>query len=258
VDLQQSKLLDRLVLPAATRHVSAVWDLLEEAGFPDHSGVVESETETVAALEWPPGTPILTVINDLLTAVNYDTLSFTPEGLPVAAPYVSPQDTFPLWEYAVDAASVIRPGIDTTLDLFNVPNVWVGVVSEPDRPPLRSVLRNDDPASALSTVSRGREIVQLIDSSMLHLTEQQDTSGNTIPAATQGDLDKLVERARDESSTVFEQVKMTTGLMPFHGVGNVFSIDYGAGAANYREVSWSMDLAAGGAMVHELRRAVIL
>jgi hypothetical protein len=68
----------------------------------------------------------------------------------------------------------------------------------------------------------------------------------------------LVLRARSESSTIYEQVKMSTGLMPFHGVGDAVGVDYGAGLGNYREVSWSMELRAGGQMTHELRRAVTL
>jgi hypothetical protein len=51
---------------------------------------------------------------------------------------------------------------------------------------------------------------------------------------------------------------MSTGLMPFHGVGDAVGVDYGAGLGNYREVSWSMELRAGGQMTHELRRAVTL
>jgi hypothetical protein len=264
IDYQETKILDRYVVAAGANPVSAAKTLSglitsSSIGSVYYNAMSAPPTVTTlpAPMEWPPGTSYLTIINDLLASVNYTSLTITANGQPVSVPYVPPESSTTVWTYRVDRDSVIIPGVDTELDLFNVPNVWVGYVSEPDRPALRSVARNDDPSSATSTLSRGREIVQLVDTSTLHLTEQTGPSGN-LPAATQADLDALVLRARSESSTIYEQVKMSTGLMPFHGVGDAVGVDYGAGLGNYREVSWSMELRAGGQMTHELRRAVTL
>lgn len=260
IDVQEAKLLDRRVTNTGSEYVDAAMHVLDTVTplTPENSSqIVLGTTLLPAPMEWSPGTSKLTVVNDLLAAINYESLQMDEYGGPVVKPYVAPDSQTPVWTYTVDRSSVILPGIDTELDLFSVPNVWLGYVSEPDRPTLRSVRRNDDPGSQTSTINRGREIVQVVDTSTLHLTEQTGPTG-TLPAATQADLDALVERARSESSTIYEQVKMSTGLMPFHGIGDVVAVDYGAGVANYRETSWSMDLRAGGTMTHELRRAVTL
>ncbi len=264
VDYQETKFLDRKVIAAGSNPITEAKLLSNDitassigGAYANAMSAPPTATTLPAAMEWPPGTSYLTAINDLLASVNYTPLSITAAGQPMSLPYTAPSEEVPVWTYKVDAASVIKPGVDTELDLFNVPNVWLGFVSEPDRPTLRSVARNDDPASATSTFNRGRQIVKIVDTGTLHLTEQTTASG-TLPAATQGDLDALVLRAKTEDSTVYEQVKFDTGIIPLHGVGSVIGLDYGTGVKNYREMSWAIDLAAGGNMKHDCRRAIVL
>lgn len=201
-------------------------------------------------LEWPPGTPKLNIINDCLSAINYTTLSADAYGIFTAKPYVSPEFAPVLWEYQVDRNSVIIPGIDVELDLFNVPNVFVGYVSDPDRPALRSVYINDNPESITSTVSRGRQIVQIIEPDRPQGQEELDQ------AATQALLDAKVQRVAEEATQQFLIAKFSTALMPIHDDGDVCALNYGQGSHVFREHTWAMELKAGGAMSHEFRRVV--
>lgn len=203
-----------------------------------------------AQLEWPPGTPKLTIANDLLQAINFETLSMTSMGIPIANSYRSPDQVAPIWSYKVDRDSVIVPGIDVELDLFKIPNVFVCIVSEPDRATLRSVYVNDDPNSLTSTVTRGRSIVMMVE-------PPQTTPGmDTEQAPDQATLDAKVLRAAQEASQQFEVATFSTGLMPFHEDSDVCWIDYGEGPLLFREHEWSMDLKAGGLMTHRFRRVV--
>lgn len=243
--LQDDKLTDRHVVDVGVAHTTAVKDQLTAAGLPTSS--VSDLTQTLPApLEWEPGTTRLKIINDLLAAVNYRPVRFDAMGTPVVEPYLPPDEAPVVWRYAVDVNSVVRPGVDTDLDLFGVPNRWVGYVSQPDLPPLRAVITNDDPADPLSTVGRGRVIVRVIDTQQIG------------EAPTQAILADLVERAAQEDRSQYETASFSTGLMPFHDSGQVFELDYGDGPLRYRETSWTMELKAGGVMQHGMRRVVQL
>lgn len=193
--------------------------------------------------EWDPGTPKLTVINDLLAAINYESLFFDEQGVATVTPYVSPADRPPEFTYAADETSVITPGVGQSLDLFDVPNKWVLVVSDPDRDALTATFTNNDPASPTSTVSRGRTIVDF-------RTEQD--------AADQATLDDLAKRAAFDASQVYEEITFSTGLMPIHSNHDVYTLVYpDLGVSEvYSERRWVLPLKAGATMQHIIRRVV--
>jgi hypothetical protein len=243
--LVEDKVTTRYVVAAGTAYTTAVATVLTAAGFT--AQITASAAVLPAPMEWEVGAPRLTIVNDLLTAINYETLTMTPLGVPTSQPYLDPGSAPVIWQYTVDAASVIRPGIDRTLDLFDAPNTWVGVVSQPDRPPLVSTVINSDSASPTSTVSRERSIVRVL------ADEVKD-------AADQATLDALVARYAADASQVQEEASFTTLLMPFHENADVFTLDDGTGRGPvvFREHTWEAELVAGGAMKHTMRRVVTL
>jgi hypothetical protein len=243
--LEEDSVTDRYVVAAGANYVTAIATVLASAGFPTHL-VVDTAKTLPAPLEWEPGVAKLKIVNDLLAAVGYTSLSMDALGVPEAAPYEAPDVAPLLWSYALDTASLVRPGTVSQLDLFNVPNVIVGVVSQPDRPTLRSVATNTDPTSPLSTVRRGRNIVKILDPQLV---------ANAVDQAT---LDAIVARALAETTQQYETVEFSTGIMPIHGDGDVVTFDYGSGVNRYRETSWEIDLRAGGVMKHSARRVVLV
>lgn len=242
--LVEDKVTDRYVVAAGTNYITAVTTVLTSSGFT--TVALGTTTSTLpAAMEWEPGTPKLTIVNDLLTAINFTSLTMSPMGVPSSAPYTDPDNETAIWEYLLDRNSVVRPGIDTSLDLFDVPNVWVGIVSSPDRPALRSVVTNNVDGSRLSTTSRGRNVVRILTD------EVKD-------APDQATLDALVLRYSKEAFQLFEEATFTSALMPFHESGDVAILNYGAGPIRFREHSWDMELKAGGNHKHVFRRTVIV
>ena len=131
----------------------------------------------------------------------------------------------------------------STLDSYEVPNVIVAICSNPDMAQeLRSIYTNDNPASPLSTVSRGRKIVRV------------DTLDSV---ASQADLDAYVQRAAFEAGQIYEEIQFSTLLMPIHEYSDVLMIQHPEISGVYQETGWSMDLESGE-MTHNCRRLVTL
>jgi hypothetical protein len=233
------KVTTRYTVNSATSYTSAVNTLLGGV-----SANVAPTTKTLpVAKEWEPGTSKLKIINELLTAINYNSLSFDEDGLAVVAPYVLPSERPSGWSYTDNQDSVLLPEVDQTLDLYDVPNKWTLVVSDPDRSALTSTYTNSDPTSPTSTVNRARTIVDF-------RTEQD--------AADQGALDARVARLAYEASQVYEAIEFESGMMPIHSGNDVYDIGFTALGINskYSESEWSMNLSAGARMKHRARRQV--
>jgi hypothetical protein len=195
--------------------------------------------------EWEAGTSKREIINDLLAAINYESLSFDEDGYAVVKPYVSPQDRGSEFTYQDDKLSVMYPEVMQELDLFTVPNRWILTVSDPDRDTIVVDFTNADPASPTSTIRRGRTITSFVQE------QDADSEATLIEKAT---------RLAFESSQVYEAIEFDTGLMPFHSGNDVYSLIYDALGLNgqYSEVSWDMELSAGAKMSHRARRVISL
>lgn len=240
--LVDDKTDDRHTITAGTNYITAVKGLLDGAGILSQNLAPTALTLPVD-LDWPPGTMKLDIIDQLLMSINYTSLWFDENGQAVTQPYISPASRPSEYTYRDDDQSVIFAGLEQGLDLFEVPNKWVLVCSEPDRDPLVSVYTNSNPASPTSTYNRGRTIVD-------YRPSQQ--------AADQASLDALAARVAYEASQVYEHVTFETAIMPQHSDSDVYTLVFSQLGlrAKYSETSWSMELRAGARMIHEARRVV--
>lgn len=78
----------------------------------------------------------------------------------------------PIYEYNDDNSSILQPDVSVDRDLFGIPNV-LEVIYSGETSYLFSRVVNDDPNSPVSTVNRGREIVQRITDPELYGTPDQ-------------------------------------------------------------------------------------
>src|SRR5690606_23048742 len=108
--------------------------------------------------EWPPGTGVENVINDITQSINYESLTFDEDGFAVLRPYILPQERSPEFHYTDDDISIIHPNVVTELDLFDIANRWVIVVSNEEQEPITVSLENNDPSNPTSIPRRGRVI----------------------------------------------------------------------------------------------------
>jgi hypothetical protein len=239
--LKDDKVTGRYLIPTGTNFITAVKSLLDSSGI-----TLQNLTPTTKILpvdrEWDIGTPKLEIINDLLEAINYLSLWFDENGVAIAQPYVSPSERAPEYTYRTDSQSVICPEAEEEFDLFNVANRWVLVVSQPDRPVLKSIYTNENPDSPTSTINRGRIIVDF----------------RQVDAPDQETLDALAQRLAFEASQVYQHVRFETAIMPFHSNFDVITLEYtDLGIADkYSECSWSFEFKAGARMSHDVRRIV--
>lgn len=222
-------------------YTGVVEHLLVESNLP-HKITANSSTIPVPK-EWEAGTNKRQIIQDLLTAINYESLSFDEDGYAVVKPYVSPQDRGSEYTYQDNELSVMYPEVMQEYDLFSVANRWIMTLSDPDRETITVDFTNSDPASPTSTVRRGRTITSF--------EQGQDADSEATMIAK-------VARLAFESSQVYEAIEFSTALMPIHSGNDVLTLIYDIMGINgqYAEVSWSMDLQAGAKMSHRARRVV--
>lgn len=242
--LKEDKLIDRLYIPSGSNYISEVKKILISAGI-DKFIIENSSLVTRADLEFEIGSSKLEVINELLYAINYYPIHFDYRGFAETSRYIEPMQRETEFGYVSDDRSVILSGASQSNDMYGVPNVIVRYIDNPDATPLRSVYRNDNPESIVSTVRRGRQIV---DVEAVEDIADQET------------LDSYTKRIAIEKSQMNDSVSMSTALMPMHGYRNcLFVRDDELGIeTKYIEYSWSMELAVGGTMQHELKRVIYL
>lgn len=244
VILVEDKFDTRKRIAAGTKYVSAVTEILNGAGIEkvnilDHPGVLGIDKE------FEIGTPKIKAVNQLLSEINYTSIWVDENGYFNGRPYVIPSEREVEYEYRNNNSSVLFNGASEELDLFNVPNKWVVIASNPERTELVSRYVNDLPTSKTSTISRKRSIVDV-------------RKVNDI--LDQPTLDSYTKRIAYESSWVVEKFGFETLAMPHHGFNDCLYCEYSdlGISAKYIETSWSMELIHGGRMAHNARRVIFI
>jgi hypothetical protein len=236
---------DSLVYYAAgTNYLEPVKELLASAGI---ALIVETPTAATLATDredWRVGTSYLTIINQLLSEINYHELWFNADGAAVLEPVSVP--TAENIEHTLDNGdirSLMLPRIKRQTDLYKAPNYFIVICANPDKNgSMVATAENSNPQSELSTVRRGRKIVGVV---------------NVDNIANQTELQEYANRIRNESMITGETIEVTTALFPGFGVNDVTAISYNDLFAICLESQWEMHLDVGGEMKHTLERVVV-
>lgn len=226
-----------------TNYGDAMISLLTAAGI----GLIQATptTQTLAEdREWEMGTSYLSIINQLLSEINYKQLWFNADGVAILEPEsnTAASDI----QHKLDATNVrslTLPGLTQETDIFNAPNVFVCVCSNPDKDAVMVARsENTNPQSPLSIAKRGRRIVEVT---------------NVDNIASQAELQSYADQLRDKSMIAGETIQVKTALLPGYGMDDITSIRYGDLSAVCIERAWSMQMQVGGSMTHSLERVVI-
>lgn len=236
---------DNYYVGAGALYTDAIKEILDNITGVPYYNITPSALTLPAQKVWDAGTSFLKILNDLTSAINYEDIHFDADGTAIIRPYIDPQSRSSEYDYSSGLTSVLTPDASQTLDLYNQPNKWILIVSEPDRPSIKSTYTNNDPASPTSTVNRGRTITSV-------QTEQD--------VADQDVLNAKVQQLAQEASQIYEELEFQTALMPMHSHRDVYHVGYpGLGIDDeYNEVSWSYALQAGASMKHTARRIINL
>ncbi len=242
--LQQAKTETRYYLAAGTKYVDAIQALLLANGV---TRVICDPCDAVLATareDWDVGTDYLTIINTLLAEINYTSLWFDFNGIARLHRYVAPGVDNIRHTYRADEMSIIKPDTERELDIYDAPNVFVAIVSNPEYDePMIATAVNDSVSSALSTINRRRRIVSV------------ETLDNI---ASQDELQAYVNNKRARSMISTETVRFYTANNPVHSIGDVIALHHEALEGIFEEIAWSITLEAGADMMHEARRAMYL
>jgi hypothetical protein len=239
--LKSGGIRQRLYYRTGTRYTDAVLNVLALADI-RAANVIGAEDTLRADREYAIGTSWLEIINDLLSAINYTPIHPDENGVFQAFRMRDVELADIQYCYSTRRDSVIQSGAKVLSDYFIVPNLFIAYVSNPDAPPMNSVYENADPKSVYSTKNR-----QLV----LEKRELNDMS-------TQRELDAYVRRWALDATVAPHDITFATGLMPMHGYQDVYQFDHAGLGVNeiYKEMSWDMELIAGGTMNHTARMVI--
>lgn len=227
---------------AGTSYMQIIDSLLQSAGILRVMRTPSDAVTQTAREDWDVGTDYLSIINQILSEINYGPVRFDARGYCLIQPLAEPRAANVRYRYGSKGETKIARAVTTSVDLFGQPNVFIVVCANPDlAAPLISTAVNDNALSALSTIRTGRRIAQKY---------QVDN------IASQEALDIYAQSLRDASILRSQTVQITTQTEPGHALGEVVAVQHEAVGGIYREAAWN--LTPGGTMEHTLQRLILV
>lgn len=176
----------------------------------------------------------LAIVNWLLGVAGFSSAYTDAWGTVQMQPYVEPTERTPAWMFRDDEASFFKPGVRSSDNRADTPNV-VRLWYEDDRRGLFAEARNDDPRSQSSTVARGREklLCETVD----------ELAGDTTATMLASLISEAGKRLRDNSTRI-EYVDVPCLFAPVR-INDCVELDYTAaglsivGSATARDVEFS-------------------
>jgi len=235
-------------IPAGTNYINAIERIIQTAGI-TKVNLESSNAVLPNGKEFEAGYTKRKAINDLLNAINYDSLWVDGMGYIRSSPYVLPSDRAINHYYIAGKDSILSPEFTESMDIAGAYNVFTRTYIDMDNSnsiEYTSTFTNDDPLSPLSTVRRGRRIVSV----------------ETLESiSSQEALDNYVKRIATESTSKYSKISFGTILNPLHNHSDTIYLDVPdilAVPMKFNETSWEMPLKSGAIMTHEARKVVQL
>jgi hypothetical protein len=243
--LKSTKTESILHLAAGTNYITAIGSLLTAAGIVLAISTPTSYTLTTDREDWDIGTDYLTIINALLSEINYNDIWFNADGYAIMEPYTKPDVNSIDHHFDTSNSSIVTPlarDVSVETDIFDKPNVLIAVCSNADlSAPLVATAENNNPISALSIIRRGRRIAEI---------KKVDN------IASQAALQDYANRVCFESMLSSEVVTVKTPIEPGHGIGDIVALNHPQIQGICEETAWRMNIKAGEYMTHELKKVI--
>jgi len=240
--IDQDRFDERHFIEAGTNFVGAITRILNTAGI-TKVNIAETHLTLPSDRELPIGMKKLHAVNELLSSINYTSVRVDEAGFMRADPYVEPARRPVTQVYNADKDSIVHPEISESLDIAGRPNVFIRVSVNVEKcTEMVATFANNDPQSPISTINRGRRIVNFEE---IHGIANQET------------LESHVRRIGIESTSAFSHLTFSSALMPTHGSADTLLCIFPevfAGSQKWSETSWEMDLKFNGEMKHEARK----
>lgn len=238
--LKQTAFEDRVFFSAGTSYINLIKQLLNACGFvniisDDSSATLQTDRE------YEQGTTYIKVINELLEEINFNRVHMEADN------YVyltrNYQKANPDFRYSDKSNFKIKEPLTLTTDIYDLPNVLIGIMSNPDiEEPITYRRENDSVTSQISTVNRGYKVVKVYRL-------------NNIPS--EAELIDYIDRKYLEATQATETLELETAVEPMHKFGSMVQIDTDLLKGLFIEKEWTIKFGIGGSMSHTLERKVI-
>lgn len=228
----------RLHFASGAGYISTITSLLLACGITQVISTPSTLTLSTAREDWNIGTSYLDVINTLLEEISYNPLWFNEDGYAVLSPRSDLNGT-PKAVYSFKDIMTFAQNAIATVDLFNVPNVFICICDNPDRTAVwTATAENTNPISPTSIIRRGKRITSVV-------------KVNNI--ASSAELQNYANRLLYEQMLLGESIDITTGILPYCGLNETVAVNHPSVYGICRETDWSVTLEIGGEMVHRLK-----
>ncbi|MGL5766014.1 MAG: hypothetical protein ACRCX8_10280 [Sarcina sp.] len=235
--LNANKTTTRYYVPRGTNAVNEVKRLL--AGF--EYNLVDSIKTTSTDREWEIGTPYVQICNDLLNTINYTSLYPLADGSIASRPYIMPEDRVIQHTYdESDPNNRLEIDLTNELDYYDVPNIFVRYVSNPETPNLVATYENNNPNSPTSTANRPKNV-------------------NALEVMDISDIQTLFDICKKECSEAtnkYNKIEFRTAINPAHAFMDCIYINLNGITDKFIETRWEIDCTTGGTMIHHARKVV--
>lgn len=240
--LQQDAFDTTYVVAAGTVVTDAIRAIIESTGETNISITASTETLT-STMFWSAGEKKLKAVNDLLSAINYFSIWCDGNGQYRAEPYKAPAYRTVVHTFRDDDQGLYLPKFKLDDDAFDVPNKFIGIVSNPDEE-LVSIATNTNPDSPFSYANRGNRWIVEVETGM-------NATSQTI-------LDGLTERRLAEASQVAGTVEISHAWLPID-LNNVvgFVSEQSDVSGTYTLVKKSIALVSGSLVAATIREVLV-
>ncbi|MBO6262077.1 MAG: hypothetical protein J6N95_05665 [Bacilli bacterium] len=237
--LKQSALEERIFFGIGTKYLTAINQLLTSCGFTNILSDPSSATLQTDR-EFEQGETYISIINTLLSEINFNNVHMEADNYIYLTQKAKPTEPEFIYSDKHDFNIVGTITVDT--DIYDLPNVLVGVASNPDQDePYVYKKINNDPLSLISVFNRGYKVVKVYNLS-------------NIPS--QQELINYIELKYLEATQTTEKVDITTELEPNHKYSSAIQIDTDELQGLFIEKAWQIKLGATTTMMHSLERKV--
>lgn len=233
--LKQASTTNRQYFASGTRYIDAIESLLTAVGF---ANIVADETADTMQIsrEFEIGTTYLTIINTLLSEINYDPVHAGTDGYI----YLTRRQTRTEADFIYkDTRKFNLIGqIQTETDIYDKPNVLVGVLSNPQQTPIVYTRENTDVNSALSIARRGYRVVKvyrlsnIASEDVLHAYIDAELL-NSMQTTETVEFQTLIEAGHEYRSSV----QLSTSLIDGLYIETAYQIDIRPNSARMRHTA---------------------
>lgn len=238
-----------MTLPAGASYSTTIRNLCISAGFSDENIVLPITTSTTpSALTWEPGTTYYAIIEQLTSALNWESPYIDVDNKLYVIEMRDFNTALPDVLYATDNNSIILPDITHNHENHDVVNNIIISVDDPLRTPFAVTYTNNNVNNPYAYTNTGHMVTKLIEdldyiasssiaSERAKLLAQRETPPHTMDLITWLDF----RRKYYELYSIFVD-------SPGNASNHITSI--------WRCVAWSMNLATGGTMTHKLKEVL--